>query len=291
MRKVTKAVIPAAGFGTRLLPATKAVDKEMIPIINKPAIQYIVQEAIDSGIKDILIVLSRRKKAIKTYFGHNRSLEANLKAKKKAAMYKEVIKLANLCKITFVYQNKMLGLGNAISYAKRFAGKDPIAVLLGDDVIVPAEKTALKQCIEAYNQTKTSIIGVQPVRMSDVNKYGIVSPINKEDTKQSIFAIKCIVEKPNIAKAPSNFAALGRYILTPEIFKSIRKTKKDKSGEVQLTDAFKNLLKKEKIHACKFKGKRYDLGNKLGMVKATIDFALHDPQLRKDVLRHIKGVK
>lgn len=291
MTKVTRAVIPAAGFGTRLLPATKAVAKEMLPVINKPTIQYIVQEAVDSGIKEILIILSKGKESIKTHFGHNKPLEANLKAKKKKAMYDEVIALSKLAKITFIYQDKMLGLGDAIGYAKNFAKAQPIAVLLGDDVVVSKGKTALKQCIEAYNKTKTSIVGVQPVEKKVVNKYGIVSPINKKDTKKTIFAIKDLVEKPDVDKAPSNLAILGRYVLTPDIFKAIKQTKLDKSGEVQITNALKILLKKKKIHACNFKGTRYDLGNKLGMVKATIDFALADPEMKKDVLKHIKGIK
>lgn len=291
MAKVTKAVIPAAGFGTRLLPATKAVAKEMLPIINKPTIQYIVQEAVDSGIKEILIILSAGKESIKTHFGHNKALEANLLAKKKMSMYNEVVALSKLCKIKFVYQDKMLGLGDAIGYARVFAGKDPVAVLLGDDVVMSKGKTALTQCIEAYNKTKTCVVGVQPVDKKVINKYGIVAPKNKSEAKKPIFAIKDLVEKPEAKDAPSNLAILGRYVLTPDIFKAIKATKLDKSGEVQITNALRILLKKKKIHACTFKGTRYDLGNKLGMVKATIDFALNDKELKADVLKHIKGKK
>lgn len=291
MKKVTKAVIPAAGFGTRLLPATKGVAKEMLPIINKPTIQYIVQEAVNSGIKEILIILSEGKESIMTHFGHNTALEANLRVKKKMAMYEEVVALSKLCKIKYVFQKTMLGLGDAIACAKKFAGKDPIAVLLGDDVVVSKGKTALTQCIEAYYKTGSCIVGVQPVEMKVVNKYGIVAPKDKKQTKQPIFAIKDLVEKPDAKDAPSNLAILGRYVLTPDIFKAISATKLDKSGEIQITNALRILLNTKNIYACSFKGTRYDLGNKLGMVKATIDFALADPEMKADVLKYIKGKK
>ncbi len=289
MSKVKKAVIPAAGFGTRLLPATKAVAKEMLPILNKPTIQYIVQEAVDSGIKEILIILSAGKESIKTHFGHNKALEANLLKKNKNDMYKEVVGLAKMAKISYIYQNKMLGLGDAIGHAKKFVGNQPFAVLLGDDVVVNKGPTALKQCIDAYTKTKSCIVGVQPVDKKVVNKYGIVSPLNKKDLKKQLFAIKGLVEKPDVKSAPSNLAILGRYVLTPDIFKAIKQTKFDKSGEIQITNALKILLKKKKIHACNFKGTRYDLGNKLGIAKATIDFALSDKEIKNDILKYIKG--
>lgn len=288
MAKVRKAVIPAAGFGTRLLPAAKAIAKEMLPIINKPTIQYIVEEAVKSGIKEILIVISEGKESIKTHFGHNKLLEANLLAKKKMAMYKEVVKLSRLCKIQYVYQKKMLGLGDAISYAKDFVGNEPFAVLLGDDVVRSRGKTALAQCIEAYEKTKSVIVGVQKVKDEVVNQYGIVSPIKKTSTARRVFGLKGLVEKPSIAKAPSNYAILGRYILTPDIFDVIKATRSDKTGEVQITDALRNYLRKEPIYACVFKGARYDLGNKLGVVKAIIDFALADKDLKKDVKKFIR---
>ncbi len=291
MNKVTKAVIPAAGWGTRLLPATKAIPKELLPIINVPALQYIVQEAVDAGIKDILIIVSKEKQAIRNHFSPNTKLEKELLAKKKHSLLQEIKKSSKLANISYVYQDKQLGLGHAIGCAKTFAKGQPIAVLLGDDVVVSKGKTALAQCIDAYKKTKASIVGVQAVEKKVVNKYGIVTPKNKNEANKSLFAIKGLVEKPDIDKAPSNLAILGRYVLTPDIFAAIAKTAKDKSGEIQITNALKFLLKKGKVYACNFKGTRYDLGNKLGMVKATIDFALNNPELKTDVLKFIRGKK
>lgn len=291
MIKVTKAVIPAAGWGTRLLPATKAIPKEMLPIINIPTLQYIVQEAADSGIKEILIVISKGKEAIKNHFAPCPRLEKELLAKKKNALLAEIKKISKIIKIQYVYQDEQLGLGHAIGCAKSFAKGQPVAVLLGDDVVVSKGKTALAQCIDAYYRTKGSVVGVQPVEMKVVNKYGIVSPKNKSETKKPYFAIKTLVEKPDAKEAPTNLAILGRYVLTPDIYNAIKKTPKDKSGEIQITNALKYLAKRGKVYACKFKGTRYDLGNKLGMVKATIDFALNDPELKADVLKFIRGKK
>ncbi|MCQ2956759.1 MAG: UTP--glucose-1-phosphate uridylyltransferase GalU [Mycoplasmoidaceae bacterium] len=291
MKKVTKAVIPAAGFGTRLLPATKAVPKELLPIINVPTLQYIVQEAADAGIKELLLVVSKGKEAIKQHFSPARKLENELLTKNKLALLEEIRKVNKIIKISYVYQDKQLGLGHAIGCAKEFAKGEPIAVLLGDDVVVSNGKTALEQCIDAYNKTGCSVVGVQPVEMKVVNKYGIVSPTKKEQAKKTIFEINNLVEKPDQTIAPSNLAILGRYVLTPDIFKAIEKTPKDKSGEIQITNALKLLLMSKKVYACNFKGTRYDLGNKLGMVKATIDFALNDSELKDDVLKFIKGKK
>ncbi len=291
MKKVTKAVIPAAGFGTRLLPATKAIPKELLPIINVPTLQYIVQEAADAGIKEILIVVSKDKAAIKKHFSPAIKLEQELIAKKKLTLLEEVKKSNKIAKITYVYQDKQLGLGHAIGCAKAFANGEPIAVLLGDDVVVANGKTALGQCLDAYSKTGSSVVGVQPVERKHISKYGIVAPTKKDQTKKSVFEINNLVEKPDPTVAPSNLAILGRYVLTPEIFKAIENTPKDKSGEIQITNALKLLLMTQKIYACNFKGTRYDLGNKLGMVKATIDFALNDPELKEDVIKFIKGKK
>lgn len=291
MTKITKAVIPAAGFGTRLLPATKAIPKEMLPIINIPTLQYIVQEAVDAGIKELLLVISRNKEAIKDHFSANTKLEKELLAKKKHELLKLVKKSNNLLKIKYVYQNKQLGLGHAIGCAKTFASGQPVAVLLGDDVVVTKGKTALSQCIETYNKTKCSVVGVQAVEKKVVNKYGVVAPYKKSDMNKTAFMVKELVEKPDPSVAPSCYAILGRYVLTPDIFKAIENTAKDKSGEIQITNALKFLAKKKRVYACKFKGTRYDLGNKLGMVKATIDFALNDPELKSDVLKFIRGKK
>ncbi|MCQ2748186.1 MAG: UTP--glucose-1-phosphate uridylyltransferase [Mycoplasmoidaceae bacterium] len=289
MPKIAKAVIPAAGFGTRLLPATKAIPKEMLPIINIPTLQYIVEEAANSGIKDLLIIISKGKEEIKKHFSVNQKLEKQLLAKKKLELLKSVRASNKILNIKYVYQDKQLGLGHAIGCAKNFAKGQPIAVLLGDDVVVAKGKTALSQCINTYNKTKCSVVGVQPVEMKVVNKYGVVSPFKKADLSKQEFAVKDLVEKPQPNVAPSNCAILGRYVLTPDIFKAIEKTPKDKSGEIQITNALKILAEKGKVYACKFKGTRYDLGNKLGMVKATIDFALNDPEINKDVLKYIRS--
>jgi len=287
MKKVTKAVIPAAGLGTRLLPATKAVPKELLPIINIPTIQYIVKEAIDSGIKDVLLVVSKGKEALIKHFARDLKLEKALLAKKKNSLYKLVNEAGTMCKIHIVYQDEQLGLGHAIYQAKKFAAGEPIAVLLGDDVVVSKGKTALAQCIDAYNKTGYSIVGVQPVRDKDISKYGIVSP--RKQSKAKVFEINNMIEKPTLEEAPSNLGILGRYVLTPDIFKAIEKTEKDKSGEIQITNAMKILLTSSKIFACSFTGTRYDLGNKFGMVKATVDFALNDPEIADDVKQFLKG--
>ncbi|MCQ3915208.1 MAG: UTP--glucose-1-phosphate uridylyltransferase GalU [Mycoplasmoidaceae bacterium] len=291
MTKVTKAVIPAAGLGTRLLPATKAIPKELLPIINVPTLQYIVQEAADAGIKELLIVISKGKEAITNHFAPCPKLEKELSAKGKLSLLNEIRKISKIIKIKYVYQDKQLGLGHAIGCAKNFAKGQPVAVLLGDDVVVTKGKTALAQCIDAYNKTKCSIVGVQPVEMKHVSKYGIVTPAKKADAKKDVFAIKGLVEKPDMSEAPSNLAILGRYVLTPDIYNAIAKTAKDKSGEIQITNALKFLAKKGKVCACNFKGTRYDIGNKLGVVKATIDFALKDPEIKADVLKYIRGKK
>lgn len=289
MDKVTKAVIPAAGWGTRLLPATKAIPKELIPIINVPTLQYIVKEAADAGIKELLIVISKNKHAIKKHFSRNAQLEKELLAKNKLSLLQEVKASNKMLKIKYVYQDEQLGLGHAIGCAEKFANGKPIAVLLGDDVVV-AKTPALGQCISAYNRTGWSVVGVQEVEDKHVSKYGIVKPVKKTDS--NIFAINDLVEKPSVAEAPSRFAILGRYVLTPDIFQAIKDTPKDKSGEIQITNAIKQLLKNKKhVYACNFDGTRYDLGNKLGVVKATVDFALNDPEIRSDVLKYIKEKK
>lgn len=292
MNKITKAVIPAAGMGTRLLPATKAVAKEMLPIINIPTIQHIVQEAVESGIKEVLIVISDAKQSIVNHFKRDIPFEKFLIGKKKDKYAKAIKDLAQMAKISFIYQKEANGLGDAIGYAQKWAKNQPFAVLLGDDVVVNLKgKPSLEQCMDAYYKTGKTIVGVQPVEKKVINKYGIVAPISKNEAKKQIFSVKDLVEKPEANEAPSNLAILGRYILSPAIFAAIKKTKKDKSGEIQLTNALRLLAKNKKdgIAACVFKGTRYDLGNKLGMVKATIDFALMDDELKDDVLKFIKS--
>lgn len=289
MDKITKAVIPVAGWGTRLLPVTKAVPKELVPIINVPTIHHIVQEAVDSGIKEFLIIISNNKKVIKKYFARNGRLEKLLVKQNKPELLKTVKAINKLVKIRYAYQNVQLGLGHAISLARGFVGNKPFAVLLGDDIVVSKTKPALAQCIDVYNKTGCPVVAVQEVDNKHISKYGIVKPVNKKSVKYKTFAIDDMVEKPSIYNAPSNQAILGRYILTPDIFDAIKETKKDKTGEIQLTNAMKTLLKNQKrMYACNFDGVWYDCGNKLGMVKATIDFAIEDPELRKDITKFFR---
>ncbi len=289
MDKITKAVIPIAGWGTRMLPVTKAVPKELIPIINVPTLQYIVEEAVKSGIKEFLIIISNNKKVIKKYFTRNGRLEKLLIKQNKPELLRKVKAINKIVKIRYAYQNVQLGLGHAINLARGFADNKPFAVLLGDDIVVSRKKPALAQCIDVYNKTGCPVVGVQEVDLKNVNKYGIVKPVNKRKVRRKFFAINDMVEKPSRAKAPSKHAILGRYILTPDIFDTIKQIKRDRSGEIQLTTALKELLKKQKhMYACNFDGLWYDCGNKLGMVKATIDFAIEDPELHKDIIKFFR---
>lgn len=289
--KVTKAIIPAAGLGTRLLPATKAIPKEMLPIINVPAIQLIVEEAVKSGIKDILIVVSQTKNPIIDHFDYNYELQQRLIKKNKKELAIMIKKIGDIANIQFIRQKEPLGLGHAIKCGKIFCGNDPFAVILGDDVVknLPNEKPALKQCIDAFLKTNSCVVGIQKIKKELVNKYGIVIPKNQKKEGEKIFALKGLIEKPPIAKTTSNYAILGRYVLTHDIFEALEKTKVDQSGEIQLTNALKILIKKRKeISACYFTGKRYDLGSKIGLVSATIDYALDDPEIKNDIIKLIK---
>lgn len=290
MMKITKAIIPAAGLGTRLLPATKAIPKEMLPIINIPAIQLIVEEAVKSGIKDILIVVSQTKNPIIDHFDYNYELQNRLIKKNKKELATMIKKIGDIANIQFIRQKEPLGLGHAIKCGKIFCGNDPFAVILGDDVVKNStnEKPALKQCIDAFAQTNSCVVGIQKINKEMVNKYGIVIPKSKNEEIKKIFALKGLIEKPPINKTTSNYAILGRYVLTNDIFKALEKTKPDKSGEIQLTNALKILIKTGKrINACNFTGKRYDLGSKIGFVSATIDYALDDDEIKNDIIKLI----
>ena len=289
--KITKAIIPAAGLGTRLLPATKAIPKEMLPIINVPAIQLIVEEAVKSGIKDILIVVSQTKNPIIDHFDYNYELQQRLIKKNKKELATMIKKIGDIANIQFIRQKEPLGLGHAIKCGKIFCGNDPFAVILGDDVVknLPNEKPALKQCIDGFLKTNSCIVGIQKIRKELVNKYGIAIPKSKKKENEKIFTLKDLIEKPTITATMSNYAILGRYVLTNDIFDALEKTKVDKSGEIQLTNALKILIKKgKKINACYFTGKRYDLGSKIGLVSATIDYALDDPEIKNDIIKLIK---
>jgi UTP--glucose-1-phosphate uridylyltransferase len=284
--KVRKAIIPAAGLGTRFLPATKAQPKEMLPIVDKPTLQYIIEEAINSGIEEILIITGRNKKSIEDHFDKSVELELELEAKGKKELLKEVRKISEMANIHYIRQKEPKGLGHAIHCAKSFIGNEPFAVLLGDDIVY-AEKPCLKQMIEVYDEYKTTILGVQEVPAKDVDKYGIISAMKIEDR---VYKVKGLVEKPKVDEAPSNIAILGRYIINPAIFDILEHTAPGKGGEIQLTDALKELANVEAMYAYNFKGKRYDVGDKSGFLKATVEYALRRDNLKDDFMEYLKGI-
>lgn len=279
MNKVKKAIIPAAGLGTRFLPATKAMPKEMLPIVDKPTIQYIVEEAIASGIEDIIIVTGKGKRAIEDHFDHAFELEHNLFSKGKFDLLDEVRRSSNV-DIHYIRQKEARGLGHAVWCARNFIGNEPFAVLLGDD-IVQSQVPCVKQLIEQYERTERSVIGVQSVREDQTHRYGIVDPIEKFDR---LYQVNRFVEKPGKGQAPSNLAIMGRYILTPEIFDCLKDQEEGAGGEIQLTDAIQKLNELQGVYAYDFEGIRYDVGEKLGFITTTIDFALRNEELRIPLL-------
>ena len=281
-RKVRTAVIPAAGLGTRFLPATKAQPKEMLPIVDKPCIQYIIEEAIDSGIEDILIITGRNKRAIEDHFDRAVELELTLKAQGKYDLLGLVQELSRVT-IHYVRQKEPKGLGHAVLCAKHFVGDEPFAVLLGDD-IMDAEVPVLKQLMDVYEDCGGSVLGVQEVPREKVSSYGVVKPV---PVKDRLWRAEDLVEKPSLAEAPSRLAVLGRYIITPEIFAILEKTEPGRGGEIQLTDALKKLAEREPVFAYEFEGRRYDSGDKQGFLEATVDFALKRPELRDQFLRYL----
>ena len=287
-KKIRKAIIPAAGLGTRFLPATKAQPKEMLPIVDKPTIQYIIEEAVASGIEEILIITGRSKKCIEDHFDKSVELELELEKSGKEEMLKMVREISDMVDIHFIRQKEPRGLGHAISCAKTFVGNEPFAVLLGDDIVYNEGKPCLKQLIDCYDEYKTSVLGVQTVESKDVNKYGIVNGIHIEDR---VYKVKGLVEKPAVEEAPSNVAILGRYIITPRIFKILEETKPGKGGEIQLTDALLNLISEEAMYAYDFEGTRYDVGDKLGFLKATVEYALRREDLRDGFIEYLNTLK
>jgi UTP--glucose-1-phosphate uridylyltransferase len=284
--KIKKAIIPAAGLGTRFLPATKSIPKEMLPIVDKPTIQYIVEEVIASGIEDVLIITGRNKGSIEDHFDRAVELEENLEQTNKEELLEEVRKISKMINIHTVRQKNPLGLGHAVYCAKSFVGNEPFAVLLGDDV-VDSQKPCLKQMIEVYEQYNSTILGVQPVGWENVNKYGIVSG---EKIQENIYTVKDLVEKPSRDKAPTNIAILGRYIITPKIFEILANTKKGVGGEIQLTDGLKELCNIENVYAYTFEGRRYDVGSKIGFLEATVDFALKREDLRDEFKAYLSKI-
>ena len=286
-KKIRKAIIPAAGLGTRFLPATKAQPKEMLPIVDKPTIQYIIEEAVASGIEEILIITGRNKKCIEDHFDKSVELEMELEKNNKNELLELVQDISDMVDIHYIRQKEPRGLGHAIRCAKAFVGNEPFAILLGDDIVYNNKKPCLKQLIECYNEYKTSILGVQTIDKEDVSKYGIVDGILIEDR---VCKVKGLVEKPSVDEAPSNTAILGRYIVTPKIFDILDNTKPGKGNEIQLTDALLELIKEEAMYAYNFEGKRYDVGDKLGFLEATVEYALRKPEIRDDFINYLKSM-
>lgn len=286
--KVTKAVIPAAGLGTRVLPATKAQPKEMLVIVDKPSLQYIVEELVESGIKDIIIVTGRNKNSIEDHFDHSYELEDTLKKNNKNTLLEKVEDISSMANICYVRQNHPRGLGHAILKAKSFVGDEPFVIALGDDIVYNDVPVA-KQLIDNYSKYGSSIVGCQEVKESDVSKYGIVKPLLLLDEKT--VEMEDFIEKPSVEEAPSKLACLGRYLLTPKIFDYLEKTEPGKGGEIQLTDAIVAMMKDgEKVLAYNFEGKRYDIGNKFGLLKANIEFGLKNEETREELLEYLKSI-
>jgi len=286
MKKVRKAIIPAAGLGTRFLPATKAMPKEMLPIVDKPTIQYIVEEAIKSGIEDIIIVTGKTKRSIEDHFDNAFELEQNLLEKKKYELLEKVQASSKMVDIHYIRQKEPRGLGHAVWCARKFIGDEPFAVLLGDD-IVQAEKPCLRQLMDEYDKTLSSVIGVQTVPEDETHRYGIIDPLEQEGRR---YQVRNFVEKPAAGTAPSNLAIMGRYVLTPEIFMFLEQQNVGAGGEIQLTDAIQNLNEIQRVFAYDFEGKRYDVGEKLGFVQTTIEMALQHPELRGDMVTMMKRI-
>jgi UTP--glucose-1-phosphate uridylyltransferase len=281
--RIRKAIIPAAGLGTRFLPATKAQPKEMLSIVDKPALQYIIEEVVASGIEEILIITGRNKKSIEDHFDRSVELELELEAKGRDDLLAEVRKLSEMANIYYIRQKEPRGLGHAIYCAKSFIGNESFAVLLGDDLIY-AEKPCLQQMMEIHQRYQTTILGVQEVVPGDVNKYGI---IEGEKIGERVYQVKDLVEKPAVETAPSNIAILGRYIINPAIFAILEHTQPGAGGEIQLTDALKELAQREAMYAYILEGKRYDVGDKQGFLEATVEFALRRADLRQEFWQYL----
>ena len=288
MNKVKKAIIPAAGLGTRFLPATKSLPKEMFTIIDTPTIQYIVEEAVKSGIEEICIITNSTKHIMENHFDYNFELETRLKERGEIERYEEIRKIPNMCKIFYVRQLEPKGLGHAILCAKEFINNEPFAVLLGDDLMVNDEPV-LKQLINKFNETQHSVLGVQTVAKEDVKKYGNITPTGEVNNRS--VEILDVVEKPKVEDAKSQLAVLGRYVLTPTIFKFLETQEKGTGNEIQLTDAIRRMLSEETVFAYDFEGERYDIGDKFGYVKAIIDFALKNPELKDKTKDYINKLK
>lgn len=290
-KKVRKAVIPAAGLGTRFLPATKAQPKEMLPVVDKPSIQYIVEEAVESGIEDIIIITGRGKRAIEDHFDKSYELESILESKQEYERLKVIREIVNLVEVHYIRQREAKGLGHAVFCARKFVGDEPFAVLLGDDIVM-SETPCLKQLIDMHDTYGGTVVGVQPVPPEEVNRYGIVKPdrdkgIRSED-RDRLYRVNDLVEKPPLGEAPSNIAILGRYIIQPEIFDFLERQAPGAGGEIQLTDALREMIGLSPVYAYDFEGKRYDIGTKLGYLQATVEIALMREDLGDDFKNYLK---
>ncbi len=282
---IKKAVIPAAGYGTRFLPITKALPKELLPIIDHPTIEFIVNEAIESGITDILLIVSSNKNAIIDYFDYNLELETILLSKNKYEEYGIIRNIAQGANIHYIRQREQLGLGHAVLQAEAFIGNDPFAVLLGDDMYVGKQKPAIRQLIDAYNEVESSVLGTIEVDYKDTYRYGICIPKGKKEGK--LVELKGVVEKPKIEEAPSRSAIGGRYVLTPKIFSYLKNQEKGAGNEIQLTDAILRLMDEEKVYSYDIEGKRYDVGNKIDYIEAILDFGLEKEELKDNLQKLI----
>ncbi len=286
-KEITKAVFPAAGLGTRFLPATKASPKEMLPLVDKPLIQYVVEEAVASGIEEVVVITGRGKRAIEDHFDVAFELEEDLKAKGKHKLLSEVQRIADLVTFCYIRQKKALGLGHAVLTAKRVIGEEPFAVLLGDDII-DSDVPALKQMMAVYKRYPATILAIQKVPKAQTRNYGIIDGKRIED---GVYLVKDLVEKPSPDEAPSNLAIIGRYILTPEIFAALEQTRPGKGGEIQLTDGLRLLMEKQPIYAYEFEGKRHDAGDKLGFLKATVEFGLKNGEFGAEFRSYLQKLK
>lgn len=283
-KKVRKAIIPAAGLGTRFLPATKALPKEMIPIVDKPAIQYVVEEALAAGIEELLIVIGRDKAAIEDHFDKSYELEKDLEERGKLELLKAVSKISDMADIHFIRQKSPLGLGHAVNKGRIFAEGEPVAVLLPDE-IMDCETPCIRQMIEAYDQHGCTVLGIRPVPDAEVSRYGIVKG---EAVEPGLFRVTDMVEKPKEEEAPSNLAIIGRYVITPEIFDALNTIKPGAGGELQLTDALRLLLSSQGMLAKTIQGNRYDSGDKFGFLQATVELALKRPDIGPGFRRYLK---
>ncbi len=289
MKKIRKAVFPAAGLGTRFLPATKAQPKEMLPLVDKPLIQYVIEEAVESGIQNVTIVTGRGKNAIEDHFDYSYELEQTLAARGKTEQVEEIRRISNMINVAYVRQKEALGLGHAIKITRDVVGPEPFAVMLGDDII-DSEVPCLKQMMDLFEKVQSSIIATCEVSEAEVSQYGIIQGRQLDGYGGRVYRIEDVIEKPSREEAPSNLAIIGRYILMPEIFEALDKTPAGRGGEIQITDAIRILLEQQPVYAYMFEGKRYDAGDKLGFLEATVEYALKREDLGGDFREYLKNL-